>query len=62
MKTGLLLPQSGESATTENLLYVAKEVEREGLNSVCVFERLLWPLKPQTGLLHRVLCGHHDPT
>ncbi len=51
MKTGLLLPQSGDSATTENLLYIAKEAEEYGINSVWVFERLLWPLKPQTRYL-----------
>ena len=43
MKSGLLLPQAGDSATRENVLYVAKEAEREGLDSVWVFERLLWP-------------------
>jgi probable F420-dependent oxidoreductase len=48
MKAGILLPQSGGSATTENVLYIAKEAEREGLNSVWVFERLLWPLEPKT--------------
>ncbi|MGA7900123.1 MAG: TIGR03619 family F420-dependent LLM class oxidoreductase [Nitrososphaeraceae archaeon] len=51
MKSGLLLPQAGDSATRENVLYVAKEAEREGLDSVWVFERLLWPLKPQTPYL-----------
>jgi probable F420-dependent oxidoreductase len=48
MKVGILLPQSGEFATRENVLYIAKEAEKEGLDSVWVFERLLWPLKPQT--------------
>jgi probable F420-dependent oxidoreductase len=48
MKAGILLPQSGGSATTENVLYIAKKAEREGLNSVWVFERLLWPLEPKT--------------
>ena len=48
MKAGILLPQTGDSATRENVLYIAKEAEREGLNSVWVFERLLWPLKPKT--------------
>jgi probable F420-dependent oxidoreductase len=48
MKAGILLPQSGDSATRDNVLYIAKEAERESLDSVWVFERLLWPLKPQT--------------
>src|SRR5215208_5944250 len=48
MKAGILLPQTGDSATRENVLYIAKEAEKEGLNSVWVFERLLWPLKPKT--------------
>jgi probable F420-dependent oxidoreductase len=48
MKAGILLPQSGDSATRDNVLYIAKEAERENLDSVWVFERLLWPLKPQT--------------
>ena len=48
MKAGILLPQSGESATRENILYIAKEAERQGLDSVWVFERLLWPLEPKT--------------
>jgi probable F420-dependent oxidoreductase len=48
MKAGILLPQTGDSATRENVLYIAKEAEKEGLDSVWVFERLLWPLKPKT--------------
>ncbi|MFL6523666.1 MAG: TIGR03619 family F420-dependent LLM class oxidoreductase [Nitrososphaera sp.] len=48
MKVGILLPQTGELATSEDLLYIGKETEKEGLDSVWVFERLLWPLKPQT--------------
>jgi probable F420-dependent oxidoreductase len=48
MKAGILLPQSGDSATRENVLYIAKEAEKEGLDSIWVFDRLLWPLKPQT--------------
>jgi probable F420-dependent oxidoreductase len=48
MKAGILLPQTGESATRENILFVAKEAEKEGLDSLWVFERLLWPIKPKT--------------
>ena len=48
MKAGMLLPQIGASATRDNVLYSAKEAEKEGLDSIWVAERLLWPLKPQT--------------
>jgi probable F420-dependent oxidoreductase len=48
MKAGILLPQTGELATRDNVLYIGKEAEKEGLDSVWVFERLLWPVKPQT--------------
>ena len=48
MKAGILLPQVGKNATREDTLYTAKQAEKEGLDSVWVFERLLWPLKPQT--------------
>jgi probable F420-dependent oxidoreductase len=48
MKAGILLPQTGDTATRENVLYIAKKAEKEGLDSVWVFDRLLWPLKPQT--------------
>ena len=48
MKVGILLPQTRELATSENVLYIGKEAEKEGLDSVWVFERLLWPVKPQT--------------
>jgi probable F420-dependent oxidoreductase len=48
MKAGLLLPNIGKQATKENILYLAKAAEKEGLDSVWVIDRLLWPLKPQT--------------
>src|ERR687883_2148167 len=48
MKAGILLPQAGDYATRENVLYIAKEAEKEGLDSLWVFERLLWPIKPKT--------------
>ena len=48
MKVGIVLPQTGESATRENVLHIGKEAEKVGLDSVWVFDRLLWPLKPQT--------------
>jgi len=48
MKVGLFLPQLGEYATKENILYIAKEAEKERIDSVWVLDRLLWPLHPQT--------------
>ena len=48
MKVGMFLPQVGEYATKENILYIAKEAEEEGIDSVWVLDRLLWPLNPQT--------------
>lgn len=48
MKVGLFLPQVGEHATTENILYTGTEAEKEGIDSLWVFDRLLWPIKPQT--------------
>ncbi len=48
MKVGLFLPQVGENATRENILYVAKEAEKEGIDSLWVLDRLLWPINPKT--------------
>ena len=48
MKIGIFLPHIGEFATRENILYVAKEAEKEGIDSVWVLDRLLWPLNPQS--------------
>jgi probable F420-dependent oxidoreductase len=44
----MFLPQVGEYATKENILYIAKESEKEGIDSVWVLDRLLWPLNPKT--------------
>ncbi len=48
MKVGILLPHLGDYATRENITYIAKEAEKEGIDSVWAIDRLLWPLKPQT--------------
>jgi len=48
MKVGMFLPQFGEYATKENILYIAKEAEKEDVDSLWVLDRLLWPLKPKT--------------
>jgi probable F420-dependent oxidoreductase len=48
LKVGITLPQAGQQATRENIIQAARQAEGEGFDSVWVFERLLWPLKPQT--------------
>lgn len=48
MKVGLVLPQAGQQATKENVIQMAKNAESEGFDSLWVFERLLWPINPQT--------------
>ncbi len=48
MKVGLFLPQAGQQATRENVIQMAKNAESEGFDSLWVFERLLWPINPQT--------------
>jgi probable F420-dependent oxidoreductase len=48
LKVGLVLPQAGQQATRENVVQMAKNAESEGFDSLWVFERLLWPINPQT--------------
>ncbi|HKG86939.1 MAG TPA: LLM class flavin-dependent oxidoreductase, partial [Nitrososphaeraceae archaeon] len=48
MKVGITLPQAGQQATRENVIQMAKSAESEGFDSLWVFERLLWPINPQT--------------
>lgn len=48
MKIGIVSPQLGQQATRENVLQTAKIAENEGIDSLWVGERLLWPLNPQT--------------
>jgi probable F420-dependent oxidoreductase len=48
LKVGISLPQSGQQATRENVIQMAKNAENEGFDSLWVFERLLWPINPQT--------------
>lgn len=48
MKIGITLPQVGEMATRENVIKLATVADREGIDSLWVLDRLLWPLKPQT--------------
>lgn len=48
MKVSITLSHLGSAATKENVIHMAKIAEQEGFDSLWVFERLLWPLKPQT--------------
>jgi probable F420-dependent oxidoreductase len=48
LKIGITLPQNGQQATRENVIQVAQKAEKEGYDSLWVFERLLWPINPQT--------------
>ena len=48
MKVGITLPQYGSQATKENIIQLATMAEQEQLDSLWVFERLLWPIHPQT--------------
>ena len=48
MKVGISLPQAGSQATKENMLQMAQAAEGEGFDSIWTFERLLWPVNPQT--------------
>ena len=49
MKIGLTLPQAGQGeAARENVINAARQAEENRFDSVWVFERLLWPTKPQT--------------
>jgi probable F420-dependent oxidoreductase len=49
MKVGLCLPQVDErNITKENILYIATEAEKEGIDSLWALDRLLWPINPQT--------------
>ena len=48
LKIGILLPLAGQQSTRGNIIQTAKLAEQEGFDSLWVFERLLWPLNPQT--------------
>jgi probable F420-dependent oxidoreductase len=48
MKVGLALPHVGPKATKENIIQIAVDAENEGLDSLWVAERLLWPVTPRT--------------
>jgi probable F420-dependent oxidoreductase len=47
MKIGLRIPQTDKHrATKENIIYLAKEAENAGFDSLWVLERLIWPINP----------------
>jgi probable F420-dependent oxidoreductase len=48
MKVGITLPQYGPHATKENITQLAIMAEQGQFDSLWVFERLLWPINPQT--------------
>jgi probable F420-dependent oxidoreductase len=48
LKVGITLPQAGQQATRDNVIRMAHSAESEGFDSLWVFERLLWPINPQT--------------
>jgi probable F420-dependent oxidoreductase len=48
LKIGITLPQAGPVASKANVLRMAHMAEEEGFDSLWVFERLLWPISPQT--------------
>jgi alkanesulfonate monooxygenase SsuD/methylene tetrahydromethanopterin reductase-like flavin-dependent oxidoreductase (luciferase family) len=48
MKVGIRLPQTGEHAKPENVIYLAEAADKSGFDSLWVLERLLWPISPQT--------------
>ena len=47
MKVGLVVPQFGINATKENLTEFIQLAEKEGFESLWVYDRMLYPLDPQ---------------
>jgi len=48
VKISLALPQADEIASTENFLNMARSAEKENVDSLWVFEQLLWPQSANT--------------
>lgn len=48
MRLGFGLPQTGQDTGADAVSRVARRAEQLGFDSLWVFDRLLWPLKPQT--------------
>jgi alkanesulfonate monooxygenase SsuD/methylene tetrahydromethanopterin reductase-like flavin-dependent oxidoreductase (luciferase family) len=51
LKVGITLPHTGEQSTKENIVRTARTAEDEGFDSLWVFDRLLWPISPQSPYL-----------
>lgn len=49
MKVGLVVPQFGINATKENLIRFIHSAEREGFESLWVYDRMLYAIDPQQG-------------
>jgi probable F420-dependent oxidoreductase len=49
MKVGLVVPQFGINATKENLINFVEIAEREGFESLWVYDRMLYAINPQQG-------------
>lgn len=47
MKVGLVVPQFGINATKENLINFVQIAEKEGFESLWVYDRMFYPLNPQ---------------
>ena len=47
MKIGLVVPQFGINATKENLIRFIQLAEKEGFESLWVYDRMLYPINPQ---------------
>jgi probable F420-dependent oxidoreductase len=47
MKVGLVVPQFGINATKENLINFVQIADREGFESLWVYDRMLYPITPQ---------------
>ena len=49
MKVGLVVPQFGINATKENLINFVQIAEKEGFESLWVYDRMLYAINPQQG-------------
>jgi probable F420-dependent oxidoreductase len=47
VKVGLVVPQFGMNSTKENLITFIRLAEKEGFESLWVYDRMLYPLNPQ---------------
>ena len=47
MKMGLVVPQFGINATKENLIDFIQLAEKEGFESLWVYDRMLYAINPQ---------------